>query len=157
VSSDGTAGTPPIPRALLAVLLLRCAGEPGEGREFRPDAADPVFRAFRDAVEADFAHHHSVSHYARLLGYDARTLSRATGRAAGITPKAFIDQRVTLEAKRLLAHSGLSAARCAQRLGFDDPANFAAYFKRATGQAPGAWRRRYSPEQTAEGSGRQPR
>ncbi len=138
------AHTPPIPQALLAVLLLRCAGESGLHRGPGQGDGDPVFRAFRDAVEADFPRHRSVRHYAHLLGYDARTLSRATHRAAGISSKAYIDQRLVLEAKRLLAHSDLSVARCAQRLGFDDPANFTAYFRRATGKAPGAWRRRYS-------------
>lgn len=43
---------------------------------------------------------------------------------------------VVLEARRLLAHSDLPAARIASRLGFADATNFAKYFQQRAGRTP---------------------
>ncbi|MFJ2739722.1 helix-turn-helix domain-containing protein [Streptomyces sp. NPDC087440] len=120
-------------RHLLAVLLLRLAhtGEPSAARD-TPDA----FLRFRAAVERDFARTRRVDDYARELGYAPRTLSRATLSAAGVGAKEFIDRRVVLEAKRLLAHSDHSASRVAALLGFRDAANFGKFFQQRTGESP---------------------
>ncbi|MFJ5880791.1 helix-turn-helix domain-containing protein [Kitasatospora cineracea] len=126
-------------RHLLAALLLRLANpavpcgsavtEPGE-----------TYRRFRQAVEHHFTRTRRVEDYARLLGYSPRTLSRATLAAAGVGAKEFVDRRVVLEAKRLLAHSESSAARIADHLGFADAANFAKFFHQRTGTTPIAFR-----------------
>ncbi|MEU4114537.1 helix-turn-helix domain-containing protein [Kitasatospora sp. NPDC028055] len=124
---------------LLAALLLRVA--PPES--VRPSAANgdrEVFRRYRTAVEEGFARRHHVADYARELGYTVRTLTRASRAASGLGAKRFLDERILLEAKRLLAHTDLSLARCAERVGFDDAANFAAFFRRLTGESPGRWR-----------------
>lgn len=124
-------------KALLTALLLRVAQlAPAAPRA----APNDVFRRYRDAVEAGFSSQHQVVWYARQLGYGPRTLSRATSAAAGVPAKRFLDERIVLEAKRLLAHTELSVAGCARRLGFDDPAGFTVFFQRQTGRTPGAWR-----------------
>ena len=110
----------------------------------------PLFRSFRVAVERDFRSHHDAAHYARTLGYSSRTLTRAVQRATGVTPKAFISERLILEAKRLLAHDGLTAAACAVRLGFLDASNFSTMFRTKTGQTPGAWQRQFAPLRSSE-------
>jgi AraC-like DNA-binding protein len=53
-----------------------------------------------------------------------------------------VRQRLTLEAKRLLAHSDLTAAQIAFGLGFEDPAYFARFFRREAGLPPTAFRAR---------------
>ncbi|MFJ7247522.1 helix-turn-helix domain-containing protein [Kitasatospora sp. NPDC098652] len=124
---------------LLAALLLRVA--PPES--VRPSAATgdrEVFRRYRTAVEESFARRHHVADYAHELGYTVRTLTRASRAASGLGAKRFLDERILLEAKRLLAHTDLSLARCAERVGFDDAANFAAFFRRLAGESPGHWR-----------------
>lgn len=121
-------------RALLEVLLLRaaeCAPPPPAGRE--------AFTAYATAVEAHFATSREVAWYARRLGYSPRTLSRATQEATGRSAKRFLDERVVLEAKRLLAHTGITVAECARRTGFDDTANFSKFFRARAGLAPGAF------------------
>ncbi|WP_405512291.1 helix-turn-helix domain-containing protein [Streptomyces canus] len=47
-----------------------------------------------------------------------------------------IDERVTLEAKRRLAHSDETAVRIAAHLGFSSATNFSKYFQSRTGQSP---------------------
>lgn len=51
-----------------------------------------------------------------------------------------VRERLTLEAKRLLAHSELTAAEIAFRLGFEDPAYFARFFRREAGVPPTTFR-----------------
>jgi AraC-like DNA-binding protein len=65
---------------------------------------------------------------------------RAVRAATGETPKGFIDKRVVLEAKRLLAHSDQPANRIAHQLGFSSATNFSKYFQQRTGQTPISFR-----------------
>jgi AraC family transcriptional activator of pobA len=123
-----------IPGLLLSALLARLDPPPAPG-----DTGNDVFRRFRASVEQHFRDHHDVSHYARALGYAPRTLSRAAHAATGRSAKAYINERILLEAKRLLAHDQLAPARCAERLGFPDASNFSAFFLRESRVRPGAW------------------
>ena len=126
-------------RHLLACLVLNLAhaARPTSSPAFQPSEA---YLRFRDAVERDFRHSRCLDDYARALGYSSRTLSRATLADAGVNAKEFIDRRVVLEAKRLLAHSQWPAARIATELGFSSATNFSKYFHKHTGAAPIAFR-----------------
>ncbi|MFD5813510.1 helix-turn-helix transcriptional regulator [Streptomyces sp. NPDC127038] len=125
-------------RHLLEALVLRLAHP--DGSDSRTTPPSETFLRFRATVERDFAHTRRVDDYALTLGYSARTLSRAALEAAGIGAKEFIDRRVILEAKRLLAHTDLAAARIADGLGFSSATNFAKYFHQRAGQPPIAFR-----------------
>lgn len=138
-------------------LLLEVSAPPGDSRKELPDIllsalitrlhpphaearlTPEVFRLFRSSVEAHYRQHHAADYYARALGYAPRTLSRAVQQATGRTAKAYIVERIVLEAKRLLAHDRLTAARCADVLGFPDASNFSVFFRKATGMRPGVW------------------
>ncbi|GGS72414.1 transcriptional regulator [Streptomyces tanashiensis] len=126
-------------RHLLAVLVLRLAHltTPAGSPVPEPDA---TYLRFREAVEKDFARTRRVEDYAEALGYSTRTLSRAALAAAGLGAKEFIDRRVILEAKRLLAHSDQTAASIADRLGFSSATHFSKYFHQRTNQTPIAFR-----------------
>ncbi len=47
-----------------------------------------------------------------------------------------IRARIVTEARKLLLYSDLTAAGVGEKLGFDDPAYFARFFRRETGTAP---------------------
>ncbi|MEU0386720.1 helix-turn-helix domain-containing protein [Streptomyces chartreusis] len=127
-------------RHSLTAFLLRLAHLAASSAESVRQQADSTFTLFRDAVERDFATNHSVSAYADALGYSRRTLVRAVRGATGDTPKAFIDKRVVLEAKRLLAHTDLPIGRVGAAVGFPDAANFSKFFHQHTDQTPAAFR-----------------
>jgi AraC-like DNA-binding protein len=57
-----------------------------------------------------------------------------------LTPKALIDQRICLEAKRLLVYSTLSGSSLSSLLGFSEPTNFVKFFRRTTGTTPQQFR-----------------
>ncbi|MER7180023.1 AraC family transcriptional regulator [Streptomyces hyaluromycini] len=127
-------------RHSLTAFLLRLAHLAASSAEAARRQADTTFTLFRDAVEKDFAANHSVNAYADALGYSRRTLVRAVRAATGETPKGFIDKRVVLEAKRLLAHTDLPIGRVGAAVGFPDAANFSKFFHLHTGQTPVAFR-----------------
>ncbi|MET9759120.1 AraC family transcriptional regulator [Streptomyces sp. NPDC006372] len=126
-------------RHSLTAFLLRLAHLAASAESVRRPS-DSTFTLFRGAVERDFATNHSVSAYADALGYSRRTLVRAVRAATGDTPKAFIDKRVVLEAKRLLAHTDLPIGRVGAAVGFPDAANFSKFFHQHTDQTPAAFR-----------------
>lgn len=125
-------------RHLLSALLIRLTHLEGSGPA--DGAADEPFRSFREAVEQDFARTHRVEDYAARLGYSTRTLTRATRASAGCGAKRFIDDRVLLEAKRLLVHTTLAPAAIGDRIGFTHPTAFSAFFRQHTGTTPTRFR-----------------
>ncbi|MGW1168626.1 helix-turn-helix domain-containing protein [Streptomyces sp. NPDC002550] len=127
-------------RHTLTAFLLRLAHLAASSAEADRQTTDSTFTRFRDAVEQGFATNHSVSAYADALGYSRRTLVRAVRAATGETPKGFIDKRVVLEAKRLLAHTDLPIGRVGAAVGFPDAANFTKFFHLHAGQTPVAFR-----------------
>lgn len=127
-------------RHSLTAFLLRLAHLAASSAEAARQQADTTFTLFRDAVEKGFATNHSVSAYADQLGYSRRTLVRAVRAATGETPKGFIDKRVILEAKRLLAHTDMPIGRVGAAVGFPDAANFSKFFHQHTDVTPASFR-----------------
>ncbi|WP_333764557.1 helix-turn-helix domain-containing protein [Streptomyces sp. IBSBF 2390] len=127
-------------RHSLTAFLLRLAHLAASSSRASRQQTDSTFTRFRDAVELGFPANHSVSAYADTLGYSRRTLVRAVRAATGETPKGFIDKRVVLEAKRLLAHTDLPIGRVGAAVGFPDAANFSKFFHLHTGRTPAAFR-----------------
>lgn len=131
---EAAAGPAELAALLLSALLLRLQPPRRDA-----EADDSLFALFRDRVEEGFRAHRDAGYYARTLGYAPRTLSRAVQHATGSTAKAYLTERVVLEAKRLLAHDGFTAARCARELGFPDATGFSVFFRTATGLPPARW------------------
>ena len=142
VTEAAAAAVPPteLPQILLSALLVRLR-PPHAG----PSAPTSTFELFRASVEAHFRTHHDVGWYARSLGYAPRTLSRATQAAVGQTAKAYLVDRIVLEARRLLAYERYTSGRCASELGFSDASSFSLFFRTATGLRPGAWQQAWAP------------
>lgn len=105
---------------------------------------DPVtlerYHEYRRAVDQWFRHWHHVASYAQHLACSAKSLNRACQAASDVSAKRVIVERVVLEAKRLLAHSGDTAAKISADLGFDEPTNFTKFFRRETNLTPAAFR-----------------
>ena len=97
---------------------------------------------FQRLVDRDHARRHRVADYASELGVSPGHLNALCRAALRCSASLVVRQRLTLEAKRLLAHSDLTAAQIAFSLGFDDPAYFARFFRREAGLPPTAFRAR---------------
>ena len=126
-------------RHQLAVLLLRVALlAPADAVDRTPEGR--TFARFRRALEEGHRHTRRVEDYADRLGCSVRTLTRASLAVTGRTAKQVVDDRVALQARRLLACTDLSVAEIGRRLGFGEPTNFGRFFHREAGVSPGAFR-----------------
>lgn len=127
----------PLLRHQLAVLLLRLALA-------APAAASPVgsdtFRRLCREIEQHYRHTRRVEDYADRLGCSVRTLTRACLAVTGRSAKQVIDERVALQARRLLAATDEPIARIGRYLGFPEPTNFGRFFSREVGSSPGTFR-----------------
>jgi AraC-like DNA-binding protein len=124
----------------LSALLLRVARLEPEGGPGQVLLDNEVLARFRVEIDRNFAHTRQVDEYARILGCSVRTLTRASLAATGRTAKQLVDERVALEAKRLLAETDLTVGQIGSRLGFSEPTNFGRFFGRTVGTSPGQFR-----------------
>ncbi len=127
---------------LVTLLRLdhRASNNPlaGSGRQ-----AELVAR-FRQLLEADFHSNKPMEDYARALKVSPSRLRAACVEITDRPPLQLVQDRLLLEAKRLLLYSNMSVAEVGYYLGFDDPGYFTRFFTRATGISPRGFRNKKS-------------
>ncbi|HLV39418.1 helix-turn-helix transcriptional regulator [Xanthomarina sp.] len=104
-------------------------------------SGDNLIRAFKKAVENDYKKEHSTTYYANGLYITPDHLNRTVKARIGKTAKDYIQARIITEAKRLLYFSDLANKEIAYELGFNEPANFSAFFKKHTQLSPSAFKK----------------
>ncbi|BCJ55360.1 AraC family transcriptional regulator [Actinoplanes sp. NBRC 14428] len=127
-------------RHQLAVVLLRISLISAEDRGLTSSSEARTFARFQHDLEGGHPQSRRVEDYAARIGCSVRTLTRASLALTGRTAKQVVDDRVALEARRLLACTDLSVAEIGRRLGFGEPTNFGRFFHREAGMSPGAFR-----------------
>ncbi len=95
-----------------------------------------LVREFNFLVEKHFKTKHSVSSYAELLHKSPKTLSNVFSKMGSKTPLQYIQERIMLEARRLLHYSSLHIKEIAFEIGFDDIQSFSRFFKKYEGISP---------------------
>jgi AraC family transcriptional regulator, transcriptional activator of pobA len=95
---------------------------------------------FKDLLEAGYKNQKHVNYYAKEIIITEKRLNQATTKVLGKTPKEIIDDRIMLEAKRILAHTMESVKEIGYDLGFDEPTNFIKYFKKHSKFTPTEFR-----------------
>jgi len=106
--------------------------------------AHTLFVKFRKLLEENYREIHTVSGYADLLNVSSKTLTNCTNEISHQTPLQIINERLTLESKRLLAYSDKNISEIGFELGFEDPSYFVKFFKRITKMLPGDFRKAIS-------------
>lgn len=92
---------------------------------------------FIKCVEANFKHIHEVKEFAKVLHLSMGTLNKRVLNISGKRPSEIINERIVLEAKRMLAYSvELKVKQVACALGFTDVSNFVKFFKANVGITP---------------------
>lgn len=102
------------------------------------------FLHFRRLLERDYRKVHDVQGYALEMGVSSKYLNKIVAQCTLRTPLQLINDRVMLEAKRLLRFSNKMVKEVAFELGFEDPSYFVKLFKRQTGMLPSEFREKVS-------------
>lgn len=126
-------------RIFLIIIQRHCERHGAEVLSDRKPA-HRLFVLFRKSIEQHFMEYHTVKEYADVLNVSPKTLSNSVLESAGVTPLTMINDRITLEAKRLLRYSNLITKEIADYLGYEDPSYFVKFFKRQTGFLPSSFR-----------------
>ena len=92
-----------------------------------------LIRTFNLLVEKHFKELHKVKEYASLLHKCPKTLSKLFSKHINKSPLNLINERIMLEAKRLLIYSDLSNDEIGRQLGYNDYSHFSKFFKKHSG------------------------
>ena len=124
--------------AFLKLLLITCnnicAINPIESD--LDTSGNNLIRSFKSAVDNNYKKEHSTTYYANELYITPDHLNRTIKAKIGKTAKEYIQSRIITEAKRLLYFTDLSNKEIGYELGFNEPANFSAFFKKCTQLSP---------------------
>ncbi len=101
-----------------------------------PNAQLDGIRKFNLLVEKHFREEHQVAFYADALHKSAKTLSNQFKKYNDKSPLKVINDRIVLEAKRLLLYSDKTAEEIAYELGYKEPGHFSKFFKKQTSFSP---------------------
>ena len=100
---------------------------------------------FSQLVEKHFRENHSVSFYAGELCVTPGHLNDLIKKQYGISAKKYVQNRLVLEAKRLLLYSDTFVSEIAWQLNFQDVSYFIRLFRSETGISPLAFRKKQNP------------
>lgn len=113
-----------------------------------PKKQSPIYlktlEAFEKAIETHYKKEKSVAFYADQLNITTKHLNRITKQTINKTANQLINERVILEAKRLLSYNIMTLTEIATLLGFDDYAYFSKRFKQSTQISPLAFKTYYN-------------
>ncbi len=95
-----------------------------------------IVREYNYLVEQNFKQIHNVGEYAKLLNKSPKTLSNVFAKMGKKTPLQYIQDRIMLEARRLLRYTDKGISEIAYELGYEDLQTFSRFFKKQEGMAP---------------------
>jgi AraC-like DNA-binding protein len=127
----------------LIIICTRLAKEQHIVRGLSDSQIDTI-RQFNVLVDMHFRTLRKVKDYADLLHKSPKTLSNLFATNNQQSPQQIIQERVVLEAKRLLLFTDKQTQEIAYDLGFEDPAYFSRFFKKQAGLTPSAFREEHA-------------
>ena len=127
---------------LLKRFLILCTRiyKAQEQIELIPKIESDIVRQFNYLVEKHFKEKHTVSEYADLLNKSPKTLSNLFGKFHDKSPLKLIQDRIMLEARRLLRYTEKPVSEIGYDLGFNDIQSFSRFFKKNEGNSPSDFR-----------------
>ena len=120
----------------LIIIVTRLAKAHSGPHEALADEKFGTIRKFNLMVENNYREHHSVAYYAQQLNKSPKTLSNLFALYNHKSPLQVIQERLIIEAKRLLYYTDKSAKEITYELGFEDAAYFSNFFKKHTSFSP---------------------
>ena len=137
--------TGPLPGVLqgyFGILLIKVAHwwREAEPTTLQPEGPTDVVDRFIASVSTSFLEKRQVGMYASDLSISPGHLNELVKKRLGKSASDVLQERLLLEAKRLLLHADLSVKEVSHALRMEDPAYFNRMFKKATGMTPVEYR-----------------
>jgi transcriptional regulator GlxA family with amidase domain len=104
---------------------------------------DAAVKAAQDWVASRFSVANALEEMVRRSGLTERTFKRRFTSATSLSPIAYVQRLRIEDAKRRLERTTAAVDEISWQVGYEEPAFFRRLFKRVTGLAPGAYRRRF--------------
>ncbi|WP_418264091.1 helix-turn-helix domain-containing protein [Flavobacterium faecale] len=124
----------------LLILCTRIFKEQTELINFDKNQLD-IIRDYNYLVECHFKTKHQVAEYAELLNKSPKTLSNYFKKYNEKPPLQIIQERIMLEARRLLRYSDKSIKEIAYEIGYEDIQAFSKFFKKSEGVSPSDYKK----------------
>lgn len=109
-----------------------------------PEKSTTILENFKNLVEKNFMKEHRVEFYSDKLGMTSKALTMQVTRSLGRSPRAVIQDRFMMEARRYLAFSSMSISEIGFELGFEDANYFTRFFRTHEKMTPAAFRKKNS-------------
>lgn len=126
----------------ILILCTRIYKEQSHSVEVDNPTSD-VIREFNYLVEQHFKTKHSVAEYADLLFKSPKTLSNVFKKLGSKSPLEFIQDRILLEAKRLLSYTDKGISDIAYEVGYEDVQSFSRFFKKKQEVSPSEFKNQH--------------
>lgn len=128
--------------ALLQLFLIYCSNSTqlDKNQINEDNRGICILRDFKDLVDEKFREWHKVKDYATEIHISPKHLSQTVKDITGKVAKDHIQDRLVLEAKRLLLHTDQTVKQIAYDIGFDEPLHFSSFFKKKAGISPSEFR-----------------
>ena len=134
---------PELIESYLRILLIECTEYKKNEIVGVIDAieeSDKVIKKFNQLVEENYTNWHNISPYAEKFAISSKSLTKKLGKL-GVSPSKVIQERLIVQAKRLLYFTSKQIKEIGNEIGFDDPAHFSTFFKNNTGIYPADFRK----------------
>src|SRR5690606_721569 len=125
-------------KSYLQLILAICSSEKDDqlGNKIIPQTNGNELLKFQNLLELHFRKERNSSFYADKLSISPSTFSKKIKSQFGTTPTKLIQERVILEAKKLLDLTFKTVKEVAMELNFYDEFYFSRYFKKEVGSSP---------------------
>lgn len=124
--------------AYLKLFLIECNNTctlMPESNTQQIEVGKTLVKTFKEIVEKHFMEWHQVKNYAEALYVSPNYLNEVIKSALNISAKDYIQNRLVLEAKRMVLFTDKSSKEIGYDLGFEDPSHFSKFFKNNTRQS----------------------
>ena len=118
--------------------------------EGRSDHGDGEILSAQQWLSRHFSVAHPVEEMIKRSKLAERTFKRRFATATGLAPLEYVQRLRVEDAKRRLERTDAPVDEISWRVGYEDPAFFRRLFKRTSGMAPGAYRKRFSIPEFAQ-------
>lgn len=131
-----------------ALTVLMCVLSKADEFVYSKNSTSPLnvpnhalYLSFVDKIEHNFRLHHTVKFYTEELGVSYNLLNNCCKDNIGVTALNVINERIMMEAKRLLLFSEKRINEISQVLGFDEPSHFNVFFRKHMAMSPNRFRK----------------